>query len=82
MKRRLALVALCLPLAGLAIASDDAGTGEVPVLEIRVSQADLAECRQTLARLDDRAVYDDDGTWVPSFFVRDDLPDTVCVAEA
>ncbi|MDX1785961.1 MAG: hypothetical protein R3210_07505 [Roseovarius sp.] len=77
---RLALIAaLCAPIAGLALTVDDAASN---TFEIRVPATELAECRATLAELDERPVVTDDGTWLPGFLVNDDLPDTVCVIDA
>ncbi|QIE45179.1 hypothetical protein G5B38_06350 [Pseudohalocynthiibacter aestuariivivens] len=82
MSRFAAILMLCLPLAGWAIADDETGMFEPNIIEIRVAADELAECRQTLSQLEERAVYTDDGTWVPDLFGMADDAETVCVIDA
>lgn len=82
MSRLVLAAALCAPIAGLALTLDDAERIRDTVVEIRVPAADLAECRATLRDLRARPVVADDGTWIPEIFVENDLPRSVCVAEA
>jgi hypothetical protein len=82
MKRFAILSALCLPLGGLAIAGDEAGQFDAPVIEIRVDADDLSTCRQTLDELGSRDVYTDDGTKMPALFGTADDARTVCVVDA
>lgn len=82
MKRLFTTLTLCVPLAGLAIAGDGSGLLKTPVIEIRVSAAEYATCRQTLEQLEQRAVYTDGGTWLPPLLGGGDDAETVCVIKA
>lgn len=82
MKRFAILIALCLPLGGLAIAGDETGQFDAPVIEIRVQADELASCRQTLDQLESNEVYSDSGTWLPTLFGPAENARTVCVLDA
>ncbi len=82
MYRLVLIAALATPIAGLALTVDDTATSDVDVFEIRVASDDLSDCRETLAMLEQRPVVSDDGTWLPRFFVSEDLPESVCVVDA
>lgn len=82
MSRLVLVAALFAPIAGLAVTLD-IGTGQsATVTEIRVPQARLQACRETLRALEARPVVTDGGTVLPGFLTDDDLPATVCVADA
>ena len=82
MKRFVTLLALALPLGGLAFASDRTGQFDKVVIEIRVDADALSDCRETLEKLDTREVFTDTGTWLPSLFSTDTVGETVCVVDA
>ena len=82
MKRFALITVLFLPLAGLAVASDETGSSVFDTIEIRVAAHDLQTCRDTLAALEKRDIVADDGTWVPRIFLNNDLPKSICVVDA
>ncbi|MEB8387448.1 hypothetical protein OO012_09430 [Rhodobacteraceae bacterium KMM 6894] len=81
MKRFAILSALCLPLGGLAIAGDETGQFDTPVIEIHVEADELSSCRETLDDLNSRDVFTDRGTRLPALFGSTDEARTVCVLD-
>ncbi|MEI4261108.1 hypothetical protein [Roseovarius sp. D0-M9] len=81
MKRFVLITALCVPVAGLATTFDSAPEAEPNIVEIRVSEDELAKCEKTLHELRQKPIVTDRGFKLPAFMRSDALPRSVCALE-